>query len=225
MSRRLGWGLEYLCYTEHIKEKVMQIDPQSLIDIGCGDGRLTGVLSESIPRTLGVDVSEKAISLARAFWPKADFRSAPASSIQEKFEIALAVEVLEHIPDSEVTSFIIDARNVIANGGRLLISVPSTNLRLNAKHYRHYTSQSLINQVLTSAPDLELEHCEYIFFEPLWITAIRKTLNNRFLFLENETVNRALWRILWKRRICKETQGHHVVAIFRAPCDGASREA
>lgn len=38
--RNLSWGYEYLSYLNFVLEKASQIGFKSLLDVGCGDGRL-----------------------------------------------------------------------------------------------------------------------------------------------------------------------------------------
>lgn len=45
----------------------------SALDFACGTGRITAVLAEWIPRTLGVDVSDEMLAVARRTVPRAEF--------------------------------------------------------------------------------------------------------------------------------------------------------
>ena len=55
ISRRMRWGFEYLCCKQHIVEEIVGRAPNSIIDIGCGDGSLLGELSRKVPKCVGVD--------------------------------------------------------------------------------------------------------------------------------------------------------------------------
>ena len=61
--RFLDWGFEYLCYILHIKDIIESLSPYSVLDVGCGEGRFLGLLSNQIVRKVGVDLSERAIQL------------------------------------------------------------------------------------------------------------------------------------------------------------------
>jgi len=41
--RRLRWGLEYLCHLRHLAEVIAGLQVSSVLDVGCGDGRLLGL--------------------------------------------------------------------------------------------------------------------------------------------------------------------------------------
>jgi len=62
------WGINYALTLDFIVDKVLRISPTSLVDIGCGDGRLTRELSlhAAISKLYGVDYSQRAIGLAKA---------------------------------------------------------------------------------------------------------------------------------------------------------------
>jgi hypothetical protein len=40
LHRSLPWGLDYLCHMTFIADVVARHGPKSLLDVGCGDGRL-----------------------------------------------------------------------------------------------------------------------------------------------------------------------------------------
>jgi SAM-dependent methyltransferase len=48
--------------------------PGPLADVGCGSGRAVAELSSRGARTIGVDLSERMVAVARRRWPEADDR-------------------------------------------------------------------------------------------------------------------------------------------------------
>jgi hypothetical protein len=54
LHRYLAWGLDYLTYTSFVVEQIRQISPRSLLDIGCGDGRLINVVKTFVPQVSGL---------------------------------------------------------------------------------------------------------------------------------------------------------------------------
>ncbi len=62
------WGINYVSTIEYIIHRLQNENFNSLIDMGCGDGRLTQELAIEFPdkRILGVDYSRRAISLAKS---------------------------------------------------------------------------------------------------------------------------------------------------------------
>ena len=86
LSRSMGWGMEYLCYTHHVVGLVGELHPRSILDVGCGDGRLLSLLAGT-ERRLGIDLSERAVGLANSF-SDASFDVANVSDVSEMFDLA-----------------------------------------------------------------------------------------------------------------------------------------
>ena len=102
-------------------------DPGSILDVGCGEGVLTeewaGRLGDR--RIVGIDLDDEKL---RAEWdrrrrPNLEFRCEEATRLSfadDEFDMATAIEVLEHVPDPEATV----AEMARVAGRRLLVSVP-----------------------------------------------------------------------------------------------------
>lgn len=90
LLRKLNWGLDYLCYQTHIHEKVIAMKPQSVLEVGCGDGRFIGSLPSSFPVRVGVDLSHKALLFAKAFHPKCCFYHQDVSTLTDSFDVVAA---------------------------------------------------------------------------------------------------------------------------------------
>ncbi len=104
-----------------------QAAPRSILDVGCGEGVLTHKWAQGLEgRVVGIDLEDPVI---QAEWEK---RQAPNLEYQVmkaenlpfadgEFELATAIEVLEHVPDPEHT---VAEMARVARGGNLLVSVP-----------------------------------------------------------------------------------------------------
>ena len=102
-------------------------DPGSILDVGCGEGVLTeewaGRLGDR--RIVGIDLDDEKL---RAEWdrrrrPNLEFRCEEATRLSfadDEFDMATAIEVLEHVPDPEAT--VAEMARVAER--RLLVSVP-----------------------------------------------------------------------------------------------------
>jgi 2-polyprenyl-3-methyl-5-hydroxy-6-metoxy-1,4-benzoquinol methylase len=139
----MPWGEEYYAYVSKVLELSKKYNPASIIDIGCGDGKIGFELSRLYGKTIrnvGVDLSERSILLAKALnWQNgAEFFAKPISEINETFDQAMLVEVLEHIPDQEIPNFVASVEEVINSSGKVIVTVPSDNVPVIKKHYRHY---------------------------------------------------------------------------------------
>jgi 2-polyprenyl-3-methyl-5-hydroxy-6-metoxy-1,4-benzoquinol methylase len=110
-----------------LDELMEQAQPQSLLDVGCGEGVLVYRWAQRLPaaRIVGIDLEEKSI---QAGWserraPNLEYRTMPAESLPfgaNEFELATAIEVLEHVPDPEHTL----AEMARCAERHLLVSVP-----------------------------------------------------------------------------------------------------
>jgi 2-polyprenyl-3-methyl-5-hydroxy-6-metoxy-1,4-benzoquinol methylase len=101
--------------------------PRSLLDVGCGEGVLTQQWAQRLKgRVVGIDLEDPAI---QAEWekrraPNLEYRVMKAENLpfaDGEFDLAAAIEVLEHVPDPEHT---VAEMARVARGGHLLVSVP-----------------------------------------------------------------------------------------------------
>jgi 2-polyprenyl-3-methyl-5-hydroxy-6-metoxy-1,4-benzoquinol methylase len=80
--------------------------PSSLLDVGCGEGVLVHRWATRLPdaRMVGIDLEEPSIQAgwAQRQAPNLEYRTMRAESLpfpQDEFDMASAIEVLEHVPD------------------------------------------------------------------------------------------------------------------------------
>jgi ubiquinone/menaquinone biosynthesis C-methylase UbiE len=121
--RRLMAGFE-----RTLDELLAAAAPSSLLDVGCGEGVLTHRWAQRLPsaRVVGIDLEDPAI---QAEWerrraPNLEYRIGKADRLpfgDGEFELASAIEVLEHVPGPERT---VAEMARVARGGHLLASVP-----------------------------------------------------------------------------------------------------
>jgi 2-polyprenyl-3-methyl-5-hydroxy-6-metoxy-1,4-benzoquinol methylase len=84
--------------------------PRSILDVGCGEGVLTSQWAERLDggRIVGIDLDDPKL---RAEWEKRsranlEYRVEEATSLSfadDEFDMASAIEVLEHVPEPERT--------------------------------------------------------------------------------------------------------------------------
>jgi 2-polyprenyl-3-methyl-5-hydroxy-6-metoxy-1,4-benzoquinol methylase len=120
--RRLMAGFEGT-----LAELFAQAAPQSVLDVGCGEGVLTHQWATQLgdKRIVGIDLDDDKL---KAEWatrrrPNLEYRTIPAENLPfaaGEFGLACAIEVLEHVPDPEHTV----AEMARVASGHLLVSVP-----------------------------------------------------------------------------------------------------
>jgi 2-polyprenyl-3-methyl-5-hydroxy-6-metoxy-1,4-benzoquinol methylase len=103
--RRLMSGFE-----RNLDELLDTASPRSLLDVGCGEGVLVHRWAARLgdARVVGIDLEEESI---QAGWsqrqaPNLEYRVMEAARLpfaDGEFELASAIEVLEHLPDPEHT--------------------------------------------------------------------------------------------------------------------------
>jgi 2-polyprenyl-3-methyl-5-hydroxy-6-metoxy-1,4-benzoquinol methylase len=101
--------------------------PHSVLDVGCGEGVLTVQWADRLAdgRVVGIDLDDPKL---RAEWekrarPNLEFRAEEATSLSfadDEFDLACAIEVLEHVPEPEATL----AEMARTARRHLLVSVP-----------------------------------------------------------------------------------------------------
>ena len=101
--------------------------PGSVLDVGCGEGVLTHEWAERLGEgpVVGIDLDDPKL---RAEWaqrsrPNLEYRVADATALdfaEGDFDLAAAIEVLEHVPDPEATL----AEMARVARRHLLVSVP-----------------------------------------------------------------------------------------------------
>jgi 2-polyprenyl-3-methyl-5-hydroxy-6-metoxy-1,4-benzoquinol methylase len=110
-----------------LDELFAQSDPSSVLDVGCGEGVLVHQWAQRLGdrRVVGIDLQEDSI---QAGWaerqaPNLEYQVMHAENLpfaENEFDLASAIEVLEHVPDPEHTL----AEMARCAERHLLVSVP-----------------------------------------------------------------------------------------------------
>jgi SAM-dependent methyltransferase len=98
-----------------------------VLDLGSGDGTFTAELERTGANSVGVEVSEAALSRARSAHPDLDFRLAPIDGPlpleDAAFHVVWASEVIEHVADT--ARWLSEVRRVLSPQGTLLLTTPN----------------------------------------------------------------------------------------------------
>jgi SAM-dependent methyltransferase len=217
-GRSMQWALEYCGYMSVVADKIKKTQAKDIIDIGCGDGRLGSFLGDkSRLNYLGIDISQNAIAFASIFNPLGRYSCARPSDIKEKFDVAVAIEVLEHIPDETLPQFLADIRGVLKPDGVFIVTVPTTVRKVHPKHFRHYNEKVLESQ-FGEAGFTIVELCR-LHTNNRMARCLQIALTNRFFSLNASFMTRWIWSTY--QHFCLRAGTHdgaHILAIATARC-------
>ena len=147
---------EYCLYLMHLRayeEAARQAAGRSVLDLGCNNGYGTKILSAAARRTVGADVSPRAIEQARRsfaadgieFWLSGGGRL-PCDD--GSFEVVASLQVIEHVSDYD--AYLSEIRRVLAGGGVAVLTTPNALIRLrpgmkpiNRFHVREFAADEL----------------------------------------------------------------------------------
>lgn len=161
------------------------------LDFGGGDAAFGSIMADLGADVSVFDPSKRALRYAQ----KADkrlslFRGRTKLPFADGvFRVVVMLEVLEHISNSEEMMALREAKRVLdPTKGSLVISVPSINLPVPERHYRHYSWEGLVKRL--KLVDLGVE--EAIFYKQPFVD-----LNN---WLIRKTARGLAYGIDWLKR-------------------------
>lgn len=210
-------GGEYLSYLKFISEKIVANNAKTVLDVGCGDGRLCNILNSysKFERIKGIDLSHNAVSWAKMFNPTLEFEEIDVAVETGSYDAVTVIEVIEHIPDDLMPAFWQGLYQVLSGDGRIYMTVPSTNLPLNKKHYRHYDLEMIMEHIKNAGVNLQIESGGYIVpKKTAYDHFVQKIFYNRFWkFGFFDTFE---WKRLWRNGLeAARTSGLHCYAIIK----------
>ncbi len=117
-------------YHAYLVPKVLSLVPPNtrrIVDIGCGNGYLAGLLADRGFDVIGLEPSSDGIAQARAAHPGVRFEQASIESelgpnIGGDFDLVIATEVIEHLPAPR--TLLRAGLRLLRPGGRMIISTP-----------------------------------------------------------------------------------------------------
>lgn len=111
---------------------LMPVEGLRVLDYGCGDGALAGLLAKQGAHVTGVDPNQVGLALAQREFSRrkleGTFVSSPEELPNQFFDRIVCTEVLEHVVDPE--SILEDIRRLLRPNGIVVITTP---IRLSEK--------------------------------------------------------------------------------------------
>lgn len=188
------WGINYVATIEFLLEQLALHEFESAIDIGCGDGRFTQELQENHPNKtiVGVDYSQRAISLAHAMNPKGDYRCVDITkwTPERSFDIAVLMEVFEHIPVECGDDFLYAVSKMLCPAGMLFMTVPHQNKPVEYKHFRHFDAESIVRCLEPYYKIIDIIPFELISYKKKLIDVL---LTNNYFILNHQGLKNKLY--------------------------------
>ncbi len=116
----------------HILPSVESGRPLRIVDVGCGRGWLTSVLS-AYGAVTGIDQTETSITRARELYPRCSFfvgdtKAFLAAEGAGIANLVVSSEVIEHVPNEYKRDFIRGIHLLLASGGHAILTTPRGEL-------------------------------------------------------------------------------------------------
>lgn len=142
----------YAQYTE-LWERAAKLVPRgsSVVELGCGTGRLAKLIVPNARTYLGLDFSERCIREAKVNAPGGEFRVSDVREPIPTAEVYVATEVLEHLDDD------LGLLAQIAPWSTVIISVPSFD---SHSHVRWFPARGDARRRYSGS--LAIDHEEFI---------------------------------------------------------------
>ncbi len=127
---RLSYIKQQIC--AHYNRDVNALDALkdlNILDVGCGGGLVCEPLARLGGNITGVDADAQAINVAtqhaQGFGLKIAYENKPAENIDQKFDVVLALEIIEHVRDPG--EFVKNIANLVKPGGLVIFSTLNRN--------------------------------------------------------------------------------------------------
>lgn len=118
---------------ESFIKEIKNDDNLKILDLGCGRGWLTNLLSQ-FGQVIGIEPVDKVVEYAKSIFPEIQFLKGTAKKIvnqyKENFDLIVSSEVIEHIPDLEKQQFVKEIYMLLKKDGFLIITTPRKDVEI-----------------------------------------------------------------------------------------------
>lgn len=130
-------------FIEKIERYQYDLKRKTMLDFGCGVGRITQAMAEYFDTCYGLDISPTMISIAQSVSQKKNCKYVLGQEVDIKqfendyFDLIYSRLVLQHIPEKEnITGYIVEFMRILKPSGILVFQLPSSvPYRLRRKFY------------------------------------------------------------------------------------------
>lgn len=156
---------------KNLVRTVSALEVRSILDAGCGSGdNLSGLAAVDRYELIGIDISEKALELARQRVPGARLiqLDVQQEALSEKFDLVISLQVVEHLLDD-----ISAIRNMASMTQKyLLISTVRGRMRpseIKIGHVRNYSDTELHRKLeIAGLEVMDISGWGFPFYSPLY---------------------------------------------------------
>lgn len=142
---------------------------KTVLDFGCGDGRMTALIAPHSKKVVGIDNQERPIAFARLMVNEknVEFHSVELESLpKQNFDVMICFDVIEHIPRRNAAEHLNQLRNLLTSNGVLLITTPNRKEfwgrifghKTDEKHYYEYSLEELENMLQSAGFKIKEKH-------------------------------------------------------------------
>ena len=137
-TKNLKWSQTEPNYDEQLRWEIIKtylqedvipnnFDKLKILDLGCGRGWLTNLLS-NYGNATGIEPVKTVVEHAKKLFPTINFITGTSKDLlstnKSTYNFIVSSEVIEHIPDNEKEEFINDIVELLDNNGYLVITTP-----------------------------------------------------------------------------------------------------
>lgn len=130
--------IDFYHLERYIKATNYILPSDTVLDLGCGCGYGTAILSRYSKRIVGVDDSLEAIQYANKYWKKNnnEFFHEDIFKIDTYYDVIVAFEIIEHIKNTEELFIFLGERAL----KYFIFSVPSKEIPVKRSkwHWKHF---------------------------------------------------------------------------------------
>jgi SAM-dependent methyltransferase len=146
-----------------------------ILDIGCGQGLLVyALVSCGFKNVQGIDISEEQVAVAQKYGLACsavgrEYITDLAQTAAATFDLIFMMDVLEHLDKAEQLRVLAAASELLAPGGRLIVSVPNANASFGLRwRYGDWTHETAFTEyslefILLNSDFINVKYLPYEF--------------------------------------------------------------
>lgn len=140
-DENLRWSVieKFLYFIEGYHAALSNPGKNNILDVGCGRGWLSNVLSAH-GNVIGIEPVKDVVEYGRKLFPTLDLRIGATQNLIDEgyesyFDIIVCSEVIEHIADDEKATFLTDLKKLLNENGFLILTTPRKEAETKWKRY------------------------------------------------------------------------------------------